>query len=590
MYKKYDLFRVNYFLNNPIGIWSANGIIRLSMEKRRYRRIIWFFAKILLVFVVWDLVLPKFGLRKLVARTRPDRLRRSARAFRMLAIQMGGVLIKVGQFLSSRVDVLPDEIVTELEGLQDEVPAENFQAIKNLAEKELGQPLTQIYTEFDESPLAAASLGQVHWARLSKASNGDDPAHNNQILEDVVVKVQRPDIELIIATDLAALRTVGGWLRHYPPLNLRVDISALLAEFTRILYEEIDYLSEGRNAEIFAQYFVQELGIRIPKVYWSQTTKKVLTLENVMAIKITDYQKIDEAGIDRKKVASRLLNTYLKQIFEDGFFHADPHPGNLFIYPMPGIDEDEESKWALTFVDFGAVGKVPPKILDGLREMLIAVGTKDAARMVRSYQMLGVLLPHADLALIEKAEAKAFERFWGKTMTELQQIHTQEVKEFVREFRELIYTMPFQIPHNMIYLVRTVGILSGICTGLDPEFNVWQHIAPYAQKLIARESFSNLDGWLAEIKKIAGSIFTFPAEIKSAVNKINHGEIEVRAPEVSQHITRLVTAVKQLVAGIIFCGLLLGGVQLYIFGLHIFGILLICLSGICLVYLLLTPR
>lgn len=560
------------------------------MQKRRYRRIIWFFAKILLVFVFWDLVLPKFGLRKLVNQNRPERLRRSARAFRMLAIQMGGVLIKVGQFLSSRVDVLPDEIVTELEGLQDEVPAEDFQAIKNLAEKELGEPLSQIFYEFGEHPLAAASLGQVHWARLSNSSNEEDPAHNNLSIQDVVVKVQRPDIELIIATDLAALRTVGSWLRHYRPINLRVDISALLAEFTRILYEEIDYLAEGKNAEIFAQYFKDEPGIRVPRVYWAQTTKRVLTLENVMAIKITDYQKIDEAGIDRKEVASRLLNTYLKQIFEDGFFHADPHPGNLFIYPMADVVEDDKSKWALTFVDFGAVGKVPPKILDGLREMLIAVGTKDAPRMVRSYQILGVLLPHADLAMIEKAEARAFERFWGKTMNELQHVHTQEIKEFAHEFRELIYTMPFQVPHNMIYLVRTVGILSGICTGLDPEFNVWQHLAPYAQKLIARDASSNLDVWLAEIKKLAGSVFTLPMEIKSAVNKINRGEIEVKAPEVVQDITRLITAVKQLVAGIIFCGLLLGGVQLYISELHNLGILLFCLSGFCLGYLLFISR
>jgi predicted unusual protein kinase regulating ubiquinone biosynthesis (AarF/ABC1/UbiB family) len=256
---------------------------------------------------------------------------------------MGGVLIKVGQFLSARVDVLPPEFTAELEGLQDEVPAEDFQAVRKVAEAELGAPLSQRYETFDETPLAAASLGQVHRARLLpsaiSAPNGvrDEACQTQPATAEVVVKIQRPDIEEIIATDLSALRTVGKWLDRYRPIRKRADVPALLAEFTRILYEEIDYLAEGRNAETFAANFADWPGVRVPQVIWTHTTRRVLTLENVWAIKITDYDAIARAGVKRAEVASRLLDTYLKQIFEDGFFHADPHPGNLFVQPLPKI-------------------------------------------------------------------------------------------------------------------------------------------------------------------------------------------------------------------------------------------------------------
>ncbi|HEX7973630.1 MAG TPA: AarF/UbiB family protein, partial [Anaerolineales bacterium] len=413
----------------------------------------------------WDLLLPRLGLGARSRLTRTERYRRSAAAFRILAIQMGGVLIKVGQFLSTRVDVLPPEIISELSNLQDEVPPASFADIRRAAEADLGTPLSEKFDQFEETPLAAASLGQAHRARLKSGE-----------FQDVVVKVQRPNIEAIIATDLAALRTVGNWLRRYPPIRRRADVPALLDEFIRILYQEIDYLNEGHNAETFAANFKDQVGVRVPHIIWTHTTRHVLTLENVWAIKITDYQAITAAGISLADVASRLLDTYLKQIFEDSFFHADPHPGNLFIRPLTREPGEENVSWQLTFVDFGMVGHVPANLRDGLRELLIGVGTQDASRVVKSYQTLGVLLPTADLLLLEKAEAKLFEQFWGKNMTELSHIDPGEVREFLGEFRELLYALPFQVPHDIIYLGRAVAILSGMCTGLDPSFNVWDHL------------------------------------------------------------------------------------------------------------------
>lgn len=528
------------------------------MLASRYRRIIFFFARVLASFAFWDLILPRLGLGALARRTRSERFRRSAASFRQLAVRMGGVLIKVGQFLSARADILPTEITVELAGLQDEVPPEDFQDIRRLAESELGGSLEELFIRVDETPLAAASLGQVHRAWLPCPDEQD-------CTEDVIIKVQRPNIEVIIATDLRALKTVGRWINHHGPIRRRANIPQLLEEFTEILHGEIDYIAEGHNADTFSKNFEGSPCIRIPQVFWTHTTKRVLTLEDVWAIKITDYDRITSAGVSREEVASRLLDTYLQQIFEDGFFHADPHPGNLFVNPLePG--EERACEWELTFVDFGMVGRVEPHILEGLRELMIAVGTRDAHRVVEAYQRMGVLLPGADLSLIEQAEARAFERFWGKSMRELQEISFQEARAFAAEFRELLFQLPFQIPHGLILLGRCVGILAGMCTGLDPNFNVWEHLVPYAQKLIAQESGNLRTPVLEELERLARTLFGVPGKLDRALDKLERGEIAVQNPQLSEEMQSLTRAVYKLGGSIIFAALLLSGVQLYISG------------------------
>lgn len=540
------------------------------MIQKRYRQIVLFAARIFLGFIFWDIIIPQIGLKRLAIRTRENRIRQSAVAFRSLAIQLGGVLIKVGQFLSTRVDVLPKVFTDELMGLQDEVPPVDFESIRQVAEEELGCELTEKYELFDSTPLAAASLGQVHKARLRfDAEAGENRGCACEFTE-VVVKIQRPYIEQVINTDLAALRTVGGWLRRYPPINKRANVPALIDEFARILYEEIDYLAEGRNAEIFAENFKGDEGVRVPRVVWTHTTKRVLTLENVLAIKITDYDAITTAGIDRAEVASRLLDTYLKQIFEDGFFHADPHPGNLFVLPLTVPEGDagsgSETDWRLTFVDFGMVGRMPQNTKIGMREMLIGVGTQDSKRVIKSYQMLGVLLPGADLELLEKAGERVFERFWGKSMTELVNITPEDIRQFANEFRELLYTMPFQIPQDFIFLARAVGILSGMCTGLDPDFNVWEHLEPYARKLIAEEMKEKRGFWFEELKGYIEALIHYPTRVQRVLEKIEAGDLNVHTPAVEKEVMRIEMALRQFIAVIIFLAFFLGAIQVYLAG------------------------
>jgi predicted unusual protein kinase regulating ubiquinone biosynthesis (AarF/ABC1/UbiB family) len=542
------------------------------MIRARYRRILIFFARILLSEFFWDLFLPRIGFSKWSHRTRSERVRKIAVRYRALAIQMGGVLIKVGQFLSARVDVLPSEAIDELAGLQDEVPSESFDAIQAVAEAELGAPLLEKFIEFDSVPLAAASLGQAHLAKLritkdqAQFLNFPENGENNLdgITYPVVVKIQRPKIELIIATDLAAIKTVGGWIKRYPPIRKRANIPSLIAEFTRVLYEEIDYLAEGRNAETFAANFSNDPRVLVPKVIWTHTTKRVLTLQDVRGIKITDYDEITAAGISKSDVAVRLLNTYLKQIFEDGFFHADPHPGNLFVKPKKIVDEQPitQSDWLLTFIDFGMVGRMRSEIRDGLRELLIGVGLQDASRVVKAYQILGILLPGADITLLEKAESEMFKRFWGKGMDELSNIKMDEIHDFAYEFRDILFNMPFQLPQDLIFLGRAVGILSGMCIGLDPQINIFEHLAPFSQKIIKEEAQHDWSYWIKEAGDIARRMITLPTRADVLITKMERGELNVRDPQLTENIKKLQKTVSKAVGGIIFAAFLVASIQL----------------------------
>jgi len=558
--------------------------------RARYRYIMWFFTRATASFIFWELLLPRIGLRGVTRRTRSARYKKIAAQFRAMAIRMGGVMIKVGQFLSARLDVLPPEITEELAGLQDEVPAEDFGAIRKLAEAEFGMPLEQKFESFDPEPLAAASLGQVHRARLRvEAPEAGE-------FREVVVKVQRPFIEQLIDVDFSALRRVGGWLQKYKPISKRVNVPALIEELSGTVHREIDYLAEGRNAELFSKNFKERKHVHVPRVVWSCTTGRALTLENVFAIKITDYDAISAAGIDRAEVAKVLLDTYLKQIFEDGFFHADPHPGNMFITPVPAATLKgagrgrKKAGWRLTFVDFGMVGEVPENLRDGLRELLIGIGMRDSARVVKSYKTLDVLLPGADLKLLEEAETQLFERFWGMSMSDLRKIDHAEMARFALQFRELMYEMPFQLPHNLLLLGRTVAILSGMCTGLDPDFNIWEQLSPYAQNLVSSEVGSNWEVWLDEIGELVKQLIALPAQTGRVLARLERGELNVNMPSVNRQIYHLEGSVNRVAGALVFAAFLFGGVFLRLAGDVALGYVFWGLAALSLVWMAFLSR
>ena len=526
--------------------------MKQSTLRLRYWRIVLFFGRVVFGFIAWEVVGPRLGLRRLAERTRERRLQRAAARFRVLAIALGGLMIKLGQFLSSRLDVLPRSITNELSGLQDEVPAEELDALLSVATAELGGPLSEHFAWFDEDPLAAASLGQAHRARLRDA-DADELG-----FRDVVVKIQRPHIQQVIEVDLAALRRVGRWLTRYRPIASRANVPGLVEEFAHTSLNEVEYLAEAANAERFAENFDADARVKVPRIVWELTSRRVLTMEDVSAIKIADHAAITAAGIDRGQVATVLVESYLQQIFRDSFVHLDPHPGNLFVTPITDPAPGEPA-WKLTFIDFGMMGEVPENLREGLTEALISVGLRDGARAVRSMEILNVILPGADMHLIERASTEVFARFGGMSMDELVNVPPEEMIEFAGQFRELVFELPFQVPEDMLMLGRSVGILSGVATGLEPSFNVWAVLTPYAATLVSGEGGLSVDRIVKEAADLGRTLLALPGRVDRVLTSAERGELTVRTPRVAAQVERLNRTARGTNGVLVFAALLLAG-------------------------------
>ncbi len=514
--------------------------------RRRRARIVNFFLRALLSAFIWDVLIRALGGRARANRTALDRYTRLARQFRALAVELGGVLIKLGQFASSRADILPKEILDELASLQDEVPPEPFDRIQIVIERELNRPLTAVFQSIEAQPVAAASLGQVHRVILNSG-------------ERAVVKVQRPGIEGLVAVDLEALRIAVGWLKRYGPIRRRMDLDALYDEFGRTLYEELDYLAEGRNAEKFAADFADWRDIRIPKIHWELTTRRVLTMEDIGAIKISDVAAFTARGVSAHDVAHSLFKFYLQQVFVNGFFHADPHSGNLFVEPRA------DGQFTLNVVDFGMTGALSPELKQSLREAFIGLATRDVHRVVAAMDAAGWLLPTADRRAIERAAQKVFGRFWGISMGDLQNLDLNEVRAFTSEFRSLIYALPFQIPSNVLFLGRALGILSGLATQIDPQFNVFEAAAPFAQKMLADDSGSILKVAVDEMVSLGKAVVRMPVQLDRFLELAGRGELRVNVNDTERLIDQfhaMNRALGRLQWTILFMGLLLAALIL----------------------------
>ena len=463
-------------------------------------------------------------------------------------------MIKVGQFMSSRLDVLPPEITKELEGLQDEVPPVDFAAIRAIAEAELGMPLERAFASIDPTPLAAASLGQAHRVRLSAVDAADTG------IDEGVVKIQRPGIDAIVAVDLRALRRVASWLSRVRFVADHVDLPSLVEEFAHVSLQEIDYIHEAGNAERFAENFADDPRVDAPQVVWERTTRRVLTLADVTAIKINDLDALRAAGIDPAAVAAEFAAVMFEQLFSDGYFHADPHPGNIFVTPVEGGPDAATGRaWTLTFIDFGMMGEVTDDLRRGLQKLMIAVASRDGKGLVESIHEVGVLLPSADTAELERAMTELFARFGGMGLSELQQVDPRELRDFATEFGDVVRALPFQLPENFLLIVRAMSLTSGMCSALDPGFNMWGAVEPFAGRLLREQGGNVVQTFAKQALSVAGVYARLPQRLDALTTRLEGGKLAVDSPALNQRMRRLERANRRIVSAVLFSGLLVGG-------------------------------
>lgn len=436
---------------------------------------------------------------------------RNARLLREKMIEQRGVFIKIGQFLSSRVDLLPEEYTGELSKLQDQVPPAPFEEIRKRLIEELG-PIEDVFSRFDETPIASASLGQVHSACLR---DGDC----------IVVKVQYPGIEQVIAADMRTIKVIMRILRM---LYSQVNLDVIYAEFSRIVMEELDYLREGKNAETFARNFSGNQRIRIPIVYWPYTTSKVLTLEYLEGTKISDINAIERNGIDRKEVARLLAEAYCQMFFLDGFFHGDPHPGNIFVTPGP----------ELIFVDFGMVDRISAPQREGLRRAFTAIVERDSLGIVRALVDMGFIPLTKDIQPLVTLVDRLMAKYRDMSLTEFK---AMDIEELSNDLLEALQLSPsIQIPNDFILFGRVIGMLNGLGSQLDPDTNLIEIAAPFARKFIRTEERGPA-GIMTEVGTTARALVRLPKLLEEFLVTTSRGEtrVEISSADIVRELRRI---------------------------------------------------
>ena len=447
------------------------------------------------------------------------RRRKQAIWIRENFLELGPTFIKLGQLFSTRADLFPIEYVEELSKLQDRVPAFSYEQIEEIIESEFSKPITKLFASFDPIPLAAASLGQVHRARLHSG-------------EDVVVKVQRPGLKQLFTIDLAILRQIARYFQNHPKWGKNRDWMGIYDECCRILWEETDYLREGRNADTFRRNFRDEEWVCVPRVYWKYASPKVLTLEYMPGIKISHYEALEAAGLDRKILARLGAKAYLQQILNGGFFHADPHPGNIAV----------NTDGALIFYDFGMMGQIENNIREGLIDTLMGISQKNGEMVVKSLINLGALVPTGDMTSVRRSIQYMLDNFMDKPFEE------QSIDAISEDLYEIAYGQPFRFPATFTFVMRAFSTLEGVGKGLDPEFNFMEVAQPYAMQLMTNNGpngstiFDELGRQAAQVGTTALGL---PRRIEDTIDKLDRGDLRVRVRSIeSERTIRRLSAIQ----------------------------------------------
>lgn len=511
----------------------------------------------------------KFSLRRKAAQTRPEH-------FRAALEELGTTFIKLGQILSTRADLLPPDYLTELARLQDSASPVPFAAIQETLVAELGQPIESVFADFDPEPLASASIGQAHAATLPDGT-------------EVVVKIRRPGVVEQVNEDLDILKELAATAARHWEFADQYDLVGLVDEFSQTLRSELDYVREGHSAERFAANFASDSSIHIPRVFWETTTSRVLTLERIRGVKINDLSGLDAQGTDRRWLANYATNVLLKMVCEDGFFHADPHPGNFFI----------EQNGAIGLIDFGMVGVLDERTQERLADLLIAISHQDADRLVDTLLDLGVTRKRVDRALFRRDIEHLLGTYWGLPLSEL------KVTALLNDVFAVMRQHHLHLPSNLALLLKTVIMIEGLGESLHPDFHFTTTLAPYTERLVLRE-YSPLR-WIRGFGR-AGLDFArlgaeMPQQLRRIVNAAEEGNFQIGMhPEgFDPIINRLEKISNRIVLGVIAAAFINGlavlvsvykppGWERWGWVVFAFGFLCALLLGIYLALSILRPK
>ena len=390
-----------------------------------------------------------------------EEYRKLGRWLREKLFNLGPTFIKIGQTMSTRADLVPLPTMLELATLQEGVEAAPIETARAMIEKDLGGSPEALFASFDNVPLAAASLSQAYRAVLKDG-------------RDVVVKVQRPNLVAIITRDVETLAAVADEVMTYPSLCRHTDWPSVNQEFAKTVFEEIDYIREGRNADMFRHNFRGNDRIHIPRIIWKMTGRRVLTIEYVPGIRITDVAALDEMGINRDELTAVGVNFYLKQLLEDGFFHADPHPGNMRVMPDGKVG----------IFDFGMVGRVAPHLKAAMANAFMHVVKRDYRLIVDDFVEMGFLDADADRDALAEELTPILEARFNEGISRVR------FRKVLFDFSDVVYRYPFRLPSDFTYIMRALLTLEGVAVTINPEFNFVEAAFPFTQRLLWKEAGS----------------------------------------------------------------------------------------------------
>jgi len=491
------------------------------------------------------------------------------RHLREMLDELGPTFVKFGQLLSTRPDVVPPDIVAELRGLQDDVRPFPFEQAREVVEAELGLSLEQAFVRFDELPIAAASIGQVHRAALP---NGDE----------VVVKVQRPNAPGQIESDLALLYQAARIIKERVRSLDFIDAAALVDEFSRSIRQELDYKLEGRNADTFRRNFAGSQLVLVPKVYWSYSARRILTLEFLDGVQLADLDLDERSLEERRELAYRMSKAWMEMIFRHGFFHGDPHPANILILDGARVG----------LVDFGLVGKLTEQDMSKLTQLFIDAATENVDALPRRLADLGVRYPKEREEEFTAELRELFYRYYGATLAEIDPI------QVIREGFALIYSMNLRLPTRFVLLDKSIATLASVGMDLYPGFNVFEVARPYARALmLERFTPHRLAMRLhKEGRELAGIARDLPYQVHDVLEEMRDGQFEIGFVHkgLDEFMHKLDVAFNRLVVALVVVGGLLGSSMIgllategpTLFGIHFLSVVGFLISGVLAAWLL----